>query len=460
MEFTKNLTRVTALALGIAGVLAYGDVHAAAFQLKENSVKAQGRAMAGSASAKGDASVVVNNPAVMSTFTERTLQADVTAIDLSYEFTGSGTAATGTPFQQPLTGGNGGDAGDVAAVPAASFILPLSGDFEYLTLGMMISAPFGLKTEYDDGWKGRYHALESDVKIVDLTLAASLELSDSFSIGAGLIYEHADVTLSNAVDFGTIICSQNPAACVGPTAQFGPQRNDGFASINGTDNGLGWIVGVNWRPSDKWSLGYSHRSEIDHELDGDSVFEVPANVRAAFGANPLTDPLFRNGGGGADLTTPSIDAFSATYYATDRFTVMAEATRTDWRSLKEIRIEFDNPAQPDSVEDYSWGDNWFYSIGGEYKFSDAFTFRAGVARDDSPVSRPHRTPRLPDQDRMWYSLGLTWNVSEHFELSASYVKIDIVDTPEVDLTTSTRARLVGDFDGGADLFGVAMQYKF
>ncbi|WP_299345078.1 outer membrane protein transport protein [uncultured Pseudoxanthomonas sp.] len=455
MEFTKNLTRVTALALGIAGVLAYGDVHAAAFQLKENSVKAQGRAMAGSASAKGDASVVVNNPAVMSTFTERTLQADLTAIDLSYEFSGDGTAATGTPFQQPLTGGNGGDAGDVAAVPAASFILPLSGDFEYLTLGMMISAPFGLKTEYDDGWKGRYHALESDVKIVDLTLAASLELSDTFSVGAGLIYEHADVTLSNAVDFGTIVCSRSPAACVGPTAQFGPQRNDGFASINGTHNGLGWIVGVNWRPSDKWSLGYSHRSEVDHELDGDSVFEVPANVRAALG-----NSVFINGGGGADLTTPAVDAFSATYYATDRFTVMAEVTRTDWSSLQEIRIEFDNPAQPDSVEEYNWDENWFYSIGGEYKFSDAFTFRAGVARDDSPVSRPYRTPRLPDQDRMWYSLGLTWNVSEHFELSASYVKIDIVDTPEVDLTTSTRARLVGDFEGGADLFGVSMQYKF
>jgi long-chain fatty acid transport protein len=83
-----------------------------------------------------------------------------------------------------------------------------------------------------------------------------------------------------------------------------------------------------------------------------------------------------------------------------------------------------------------------------------------VARDDSPVSRPYRTPRLPDQDRMWYSLGLTWTLSEHFELSASYVKIDIVDTPEVDLTTSTRARLVGEFDGGADLYGVSMQYKF
>lgn len=463
MEFAKNITRISALALGIAGALAYGDAHAAAFQLKENSVKAQGRAMAGAASAKGDASVVVNNPAVMSTFTEKAIQADITAIDLSYEFSGGGTAATGTPFQQPLTGGDGGDAGDVAAVPAASFILPLSGDFEYLTLGAMISAPFGLKTEYDAGWVGRYHALESDVKIVDLTLAASLELSDRFSVGAGLIYEHADVTLSNAIDFGTVICGSNPTACLGPTAPFGPQRNDGIAHVSGTDNGFGWIFGVNWRPTDKLSLGYSHRSEIDHELEGDADFTVPANVRVALdGSLPggAGRQLFVDGGIGAKLTTPAVDAFSATYYATERFTVMAEVTRTDWSSLQEIRIEFDNPVQPDSAEEYNWDENWFYAIGGEYKFSDAFTFRAGVARDDSPVSRPYRTPRLPDQDRMWYSLGVTWNVSQNLELNASYVKIHIVDTPEIELTNSTRARLVGDFDGGADLFGVSMQYKF
>ncbi len=166
MEFVSKATRISALALGIAGALACGQAQASAFQLKENSVKAQGRAMAGSASAKGDASVVVNNPAVMSTFTEKTVQADVTAIDLSFEFSGGGTAAAGSPLARPLTGGNGGDAGGVTPVPAMSFILPLSDQFEYLTLGAMVSAPFGLKTEYDDGWKGRYHALNSDVKII------------------------------------------------------------------------------------------------------------------------------------------------------------------------------------------------------------------------------------------------------------------------------------------------------
>jgi long-chain fatty acid transport protein len=462
MEFVSKVTRISALALGIAGALACGQAQASGFQLKENSVKAQGRAMAGSASAQGDASVVVNNPAVMSTFTEKTVQADISAIDLSYEFTGGGTAATGTPFQRPLTGGDGGDAGGLAAVPAMSFVLPLSDGFDKLTLGAMISAPFGLKTEYDNDWVGRYHAIESDVKIVDLTLAASVAVTERFSVGIGAIYERADVTLSNAVDFGTIICGQNPLACIGPTAAFGPQRNDGTVHVQGTNNGFGWIVGMNWRPTDRLSFGYNHRSEVDHDLRGNGDFTVPAAARAAFDGNPnpAARMIFTDSGIGAKLTLPSIDTFSGTWQATDRFTVMAEAAKTDWHSLEEIRIEFDNPVQPDSAEDYSWGDSWFYSLGGEFKFSDSFTFRAGVARDDSPVSRPHRTPRLPDQDRMWYSLGLTWNATENFEVSASYVKIDLVDTPEIDITNSTRARLAGDFDGGADIYGVSAQYRF
>lgn len=454
MEFVSKVTRISALALGIAGALACGQAQASAFQLKENSVKAQGRAMAGAASAKGDASVVANNPAVMSTFTEKTVQADVTGIDLSFKFDGGGSAAAGSPLAQPLTGGNGGDAGGLTAVPAASFVLPLSGDFEYLTLGAMISAPFGLKTEYDNGWVGRYQALNSDVKIIDLTLAASLELSDTFSVGAGVIYEHSDVTLSNALDFGTVICQASAALCASPA--YGPQQNDGTVSVNGTDNSLGWIVGLNWRPTDKLSLGYSHRSEIDHEVRGSADFTVPANVTPIF----MASGRFVDTGAGAKLTTPSVDTFSGTYYATDRFSVMAEVARTDWHSLEEIRITFDNPAQPDSAENYLWKDSWFYSLGGEYKFSDSFTFRAGVARDDSPVSLPHRTPRMPDQDRMWYSLGLTWNATENFELSASYVKIDLVDTPEVNIGSSTGARLVGEYDGGADLYGISAQYRF
>src|SRR5690554_2288935 len=243
MNIQPHKLVISALALAVAGLAASGAAHGSAFELRENSVKAQGRAMAGSASAIGDASVVANNPALMSTFDAKTFQLDVTTIDLSFEFEGSGSAAAGSPLQQPLRGGDGGNAGGVTPVPAMSFILPGTGDFEYLTLGAMVSVPFGLSTEYDRDWVGRYHAVESDVQVIDLTLAASVELHERFAAGFGLIVQHSDVTLSNAIDFGSSLCA-NPATqqlCFMPdpvTGLYGPQKNDGFAEISGTDTSL------------------------------------------------------------------------------------------------------------------------------------------------------------------------------------------------------------------------------
>lgn len=460
MHTHPRLVQITALALGITGAMAFSQAHAAAFLLKENSVKAQGRSMAGAASAKGDASVVANNPAVMSTFDKNTFQADVTAIDLSFQFEGGGSAAAGSPLAQPLTGGAGGDAGGLNVVPAMSFIKPLSGQLEYVTLGAMISAPFGLKTEYDDTWAGRYHAIDSDVKIIDLTLAASLDLSERFSVGVGLVYEHSDVTLSNAIDFGSGICAnpQTQPLCFMPnpvTGPYGPQKNDGKVSVNGTDNSFGWIFGMNWRPTDNLSFGYSRRSEIKHDIRGTATFDVPGT--AAFvtaGGAYVTGPA------GAKLTLPSIDSFSATWEVNEKLALMAEANLAGWDSLKEIRIEFDNPAQPDSAEDYSWEDSWFYSIGAEYKLNERWTLRGGVARDDSPVSLPHRTPRMPDQDRMWYSLGATWAVSDSFDITASYSRIQLVDTPVVGIASSSGSYLSGEYDGGADNYGISAQFRF
>jgi long-chain fatty acid transport protein len=61
---------------------------------------------------------------------------------------------------------------------------------------------------------------------------------------------------------------------------------------------------------------------------------------------------------------------------------------------------------------------------------------------------------------MWYSMGLTWTASEHLDVSASYVRVSMADTPEIDIASSSGARLVGEYDGGANLFGLSAQYKF
>ena len=448
MRNNSRKSSFTALALGIAGALALAsNANAAGFQLKENSVRSMGSAFAGTAAKTGDASVVVNNPAVMTQFEGSTLQADVTAIDLSYEFKGSATDA----FGRPMTGGNGGDAGGVTPVPAMSYVRKLDNG---VALGAMVSAPFGLKTEYEDGWVGRYLAHTSDVRIVDLTLSGAVDLGDRFSVGIGAIVSRADVTLSKSVDFGALLYS-NPLTRPLPFAQ--PQAADGFVEVGGDDNGFGWLVGAHFRPTDKVAIGVSYRSEIDYELTGDAKWTVPGNVQAVFGASPLTAQLFKDGGVTADLTTPSVLSVGATWQASDRLALMATYAETNWSSLREVRIQFDGP-DADAVEPFEWKDTAFASVGAEFKLNDAWTLRGGVAHDETPTSLEHRTPRLPDDDRTWYSLGATWQVSDALDLNFAYTHIK-PDDPRVDITGGG-THIAGPFDGGANMYGVSAQYRF
>lgn len=442
MATTPRYMQNTLLAVGIAGALAFaGQAQAAGFQLKENSVKSQGSSFAGTAAKTGDSSVVTNNPAVMTQFEGTTVQADLTVIDLNYEFQGSGRDALG----RPLTGNNGGNAGDVTPVPALSVVHKLDNG---VALGAMISAPFGLKTEYDAGWVGRYAAQTSDVKIVDLTLSGALDITDRFSVGLGVIASRADVTLSRAVDFGALLAQSGVPG-------FLPQSADGLAEIQGDDNGFGWLVGAHFRPTDTVAIGVSYRSEIDYELRGTADWTVPGNAAAVFGQ--VRPGLFLDGPGGADLTTPSILNVGATWQVTDALMLSATYAETGWSSLREVRIQFDNP-DPDSVEPFEWRDTYFAALGAEYALNPSWKIRGGVAYDETPTSLAHRTPRLPDANRIFYSVGATWAMSDAFDVNFAYTRIE-PRNPRID-TTSGGSRVAGGFDGNANLFGVSAQYRF
>ncbi len=468
--------RVTALALAVLGTLAASQASASGFQLRENSAKALGRANAGSAVAK-DAAVVSNNPAAMSQFDKLTMQSDLTVIDLDAKFTGSSCTPVSATVCVPIGGGNGGDPGAATLVPAMAVVIPLSGSLERLTVGASISAPFGLGTEYDSTWVGRYNAVNSDIKIPALTLSAAYEVTPTLSLGVGFIYQRADVTLTNGIDFGRLL-----AAAGVPGGSIGNPVTDGSVSISGADNGAGWVAGLQFTPNAQFSIGYSHRSEIDHTINGQADFNVPAAfsgaqpgfraVAAAYAQLPASDPRyalvpqllvlgngFSDTGGNSKLTTPSIDTVSVQYNVSDALRLYGDIQRTGWTSLPSVEVDFENPYQPDSAEPFNWTNTMFYSVGVEYDLSEAFTLRGGIASDASPTNDIDRTPRLPDNDRMLYSIGFSWNASEHVSIDAAYQKITI-DEPSVNIMSSSGSRLTGSFDGSANLFSVGASYRF
>lgn len=431
------------LAVAIAATLSASSAFAAGFQIRENSAIGLGRAFAGSGAAPGDAAIIANNPAGMSLLDGFIAQADLSLIDLSVEFEGGGRDAIG----QPLSGGDGGDGGDLSPVPAAYFSAPLSDRFR---IGVSLTAPFGLKTDYDDGWVGRYQALKSELKTIDLGVALSYRISDSFSLGGSVIYQYADAELSNAVDFGAILAGQGVPG-------FLPQSADGRATVEGDDNAWGWSLGALWHFNDRANIGLSYRSEIDHTLDGTADFDVPADVAAVFAQLPGN--LFTDTGGRADLSTPAVATLSGYFALSDRIALMADVSRTFWDSFEDITVEFDNPAQPDSVDEQNWRNTWFASLGADFKLDERWTLRAGLAYDQTPTQLGFRSPRVPDTDRRWLSLGASFEPSESWLLSFGYTRL-FTNEPEIANVSATGSTLSGHVDAGTNLFAASAAYRF
>ena len=476
MQHASTPARLSALAVAIVGVLAVGNAAASGFQIRENSIKSQGRALSGTTVAKDDATVAISNPAAMVNLDKTTVVANISAIDLNGDF--SGSAIAGAPFAasttpavkalaRPATGGNGGDPGDIAAVPSFAVVMPLSGSFEDLWIGFGVNAPYGLVTEWDADWVGRYNAVKSDVKIIDATLSAAWKVNDQFSMGVGFIFQRADVTLTNALDLGTAVCSQLATGatttagstaftnlCLVPTAPYKPGQNDGFFAVEGKDNGIGWTFGMQWAPIEKLTVGYAYKSEIDHELKGTVDFTIPANVMAL----PGMSTRFADGPGGAALTTPSTHTFSALYEFNDSFRMYGEFQRTGWSSLRNVIITRGDGTVL-GTEDYHWSNSSLYSLGAEYDISPTLTLRGGIGRDYTPTHDANRTPRLPDNDRDLYSIGATWHATPNLSIDAAYMRVNLKDAP-INSTSSTGARLTGQVAGNANVFGLGASYKF
>jgi len=449
MNTMSRTCTLSALALGVALACA-STAHAAAFQLKENSAKGLGRAFAGSISAPGDASVVGGNPAAMRHLDGRQLQADLSVISFSAEFNGRGDYLNGAAGPMPISGGDGGDAGKVAPVPAAYFHVPFGENDQY-HFGMSLHAPFGFGTKYDRDWMGRYNATKTDLEAVDLGFAFSYDVNPYLSFGASVFVEHLSIELQSAVDFGTLLFAQGVPG-------FGPGTHDGTSTIKGSNNEVGFTVGGLFSFTENTHLGLNYRSKVTHKInDGDALFTVPP-VAAAVLAVAAPD-TFMDTKGRAEVSLPAVITASLTHTINDRWTVMADVSHTRWETaFDRVVVRFDSN-QPDNTLEFNYQNTTFGSIGAEYKMSETVTLRSGIAYDPTPTTYADRDVRVPDQTRKWLSLGLSWTPSEKVEYNFGYTHL-FVSNPNVDTRNNTGNRMRGNFDVNGDIFAASMNYKF
>jgi len=462
-----------ALSLAVAGALvAPQRAEASAFQLKENSAKSMGRAYAGSATAGGDVSVVVNNPAAMTDLKGTYFQADVTAINFGTKFSGSAHDALG----RPISGGSGGDAGTTMPVPALFFATQVS---DRVHIGAGFSVPFGFLTEYDRNWVGRYNGIKSKFESLDGTLSASFDVTDTFTLGVSAIAQRTSAELTSAINFNSVglgLVQQaaaagkiTPAQAQALGQQVGlvvPPGSDGLARIKGDDWGYGWQLGGYWKLTPNDRIAFNYRAKIDHKLEGTGNFTVPTNVQALL-ASPTVAALLAGAGGvpfthttgTADFTTPAT-ATASVWHQDEKFGIGFDLAWTKWDVFKQLRVNYGNPAQPPSVENYSWRNTWYAAVGGDYYVNDKLTLRAGVSVDTTPTYAATRSPRVPDSTRKFLSFGVGYKASEHFEINAGYTHIFVNEAHMNGAISSTNDVLTGSSDDYGNLLSLSAQYKF
>jgi long-chain fatty acid transport protein len=393
------------LAAAIAGVIWSSGASAGGFQVTELCVRCQGMRNAGAAALNDQAAGIYFNPANLAGLEAAAFDLSAHYIDGQFKFSDRGsTGAIG----QPAVGSGSEDGAVGTPVGSMFYGQPINDRWSW---GTAITVPYGLETEYNRNWMGRYHADRSELQIVQINPAVAFKVTDTFSLGLGVVVQHAKATLTNAIDTGTVLNAALSELAPGLPPALLPTPSDpqfdAYARVRGNDLDWGWTAGLHWEPLEGTKLGVGYRSEIEHKLDGSLKVGASDGLRDYLDRLPVDLPLTLplDVGGTAEVDTPKSVWLGLTQQFGDRWTVGLGATWTEWSSFDEIEVVL--APGGDIVQPEDWDDSWRYSVGAEFALNDQWTLRAGYEYDETPA-QDILTPRVPDEDRDWLALGFTW----------------------------------------------------
>ena len=159
----------------------------AGFALNEQSIKSMGMTQAGRASTAADPTTLFSNPAGLTQLTGTQMSGNATFIYAPADIENVKASHAGT---------NNGDMIPPTWV-GSGFISHQMND--NLTVGVGNYAPFGLSTNYESSFQGRFFGDKSKVKVIAIQPTIAYKINDNFSVGLGLSASKIEGLLSAAV---------------------------------------------------------------------------------------------------------------------------------------------------------------------------------------------------------------------------------------------------------------------
>ena len=425
-----------AAAAAVMAVCAASAAHAAGFMLTEQSAGALGRAYAGVGVDGTDLSGVYYNPATMTLHPGTQIQAGFVAVGLDLAFEGTGPNSDVSENGQYNT----------QAIPHGYISHQIS---DSMWVGLAMTVPFGMGTEYDDDWRFANPGISAEVLPFDFNPTVAWKVSAKLSLGAGMSIQYASADLKMRKDVVKDLASID-------------------SEVDADSWAWGFNVGLMWTPLENLRFGLSYRSKINHNADGDVELDngkLAGNNAEDFVNHPIYGDyakLLLSQYGSYDATatisTPAWVMATAAWDVNELLSLYATFRWTDWSSFDELVIDSD--AGSTTVTN-KWQDAYLFSVGADLRFTNWWTFRAGIGYESSPIDDPSfRTSIIPDADRWWFALGSSFQATDNMQIDVSAAWLH--GTGERDLYTEEGGNVkAGRFENlDAYLFGVQLVYKF
>ncbi len=328
------------------------------------------------------AGAAFNNPAGLAYLQQREVQGTLLLIEDSFTFHDQGSTGTNPDYEQRRKSTDYGVG--LSGGGSLFYGQPLGEDWGF---GLALASPAGGATDFGDNWAGSNFIESVEVMIGVAQASLGYRINDQWSVGAslGVSYMSWELTLDPF-----------------PGAE---------ETLTLDDTELAWALGLLYRPWQHTSLGLRYVAGVEHQLRGDTAMSTPMG--------PVHDQATQQFNL-ADLVT-----FSVQHQLTPALSLLADIEWAQWSDMDRSLIEHDNG--PTILVPRNWQDAWSGALGVHYQVSSALTLKAGIAYDESAVSKVNHKLDPPVDRQIAYAAGLSWTLSPSTQLDLSYQYLDLGD---------------------------------
>ncbi|MFN0190117.1 MAG: OmpP1/FadL family transporter [Bacteroidia bacterium] len=302
-----------------------------------------------------------------------------------------------------------------------------------LTLGLSINNPFGLGTEWDANWSGRYVTQEARISTLFVQPTIAYKVNERFSVGVGPVIVTGNTKFRRALN----VLNQD--------------GSDGQLELKGAGNGFGFNAGI-FAGFGKTTVGVSYRSEVKLDIEnGNAVYSNIPSSLILNGTFPNNTKYI------SSFTLPSVISLGIGRVLNEKFTANVDFNFTGWSVVDSLVFSYPDYPGLNTSSARNLKNSFAIRVGAKYQYSERMQLRGGIGYDQSPVPNGYVNPELPDADKIILGAGCTYRLKSGWSLEGTFSFEDLRERKE---EKNRQENINGTYKSYIYVLGLGLQYQF